>query len=77
MVIKMATEMDELIRQYQSDISMLYNKRMKLSYHLGAYRGNDFDVQRRRLIQLDERYSDTTYALKLLIRSREGRNKIL
>ena len=68
---------DGLIQQYQSEVTALYNKRIELSRHLANQHCTDYIEQHRRLLLLDAMYTDTAYALKLLIRSKEGRNKIL
>ena len=76
LVIKMATEIDKLIQQYQTEITALYIKRRTVSRQLVNLRDKDYTAQHRRLVLLGEMYVDTVYALELLIRSKEGRNRI-
>ncbi|HEX3018599.1 MAG TPA: hypothetical protein VHP31_12215 [Caproicibacter sp.] len=64
---------DELIRQYQADVTMLYKKRMELRQKL-SNRRHDYEIEQKRLRQLDEMYRDTVYALHLLVRSKLGYN---
>lgn len=66
--------MDGLIQEYQDEITMLYNKRMELSRQLHHYRGAESRLQSKRLEQLNEMYSDTVFALKLLVRSKQDYN---